>query len=161
MRNVFLTPSGATSWLFHGVWCVLMGLGSGWVVECTWIGDLLGEQCPWPHVPLRDSAEPLVTAGAPVHKVEVNTVVILGEWLGLLILNILSICNDSVFLRRVFQVIELERSCVMEGRGSAVCHLWSVKDGEGIGGNTSGLVWGLHQQCGNRSEMKCALIEWK
>lgn len=48
---------------------------------------------------------------------------------------------------------------MIEGKGSALCHLWSVKDGEGSGGTTSGLVWGLQQQPGNRSEMKCAFIE--
>lgn len=80
---MFTTPSGATSWLFHGVWCVLMGPGAGWVVGCTWKGALLGEKHPWTHVPVKDSAQPFLIAGAPAHKDEV--VVVLGGWLDLVI----------------------------------------------------------------------------
>lgn len=106
---------------------------------------------------LQDSAQLFPTAGAAAHKDEVNMVVVLGGWLDLVILKVLSSLNNSVCLRRVFEV--LERSWVIEGKGSAVCHLWGVKGGQVCGGNSSALVWGLHQQSGNRSEIKCALIE--
>lgn len=99
-------------------------LGGG----CTWKGAFLGKQHPWPHVPLQDSAQLFLTAGALALKDEVNVVLVLGWWLDLVILKVLSNLHHSVFLRRVFQA--LERSCVIEGKGSAVCHLWSVKDGE-------------------------------
>lgn len=115
---MFITPSSATSWLFHGVWCVLRGPGAAWVVGCTWKGALLGEQHPWPQVPLQDSAQLFLTAGAPTLKDVVNMVVVLGWWLDLVILKVLSNLNNSVFLRKIFQV--LEKSCVIEGKGSAL-----------------------------------------
>lgn len=77
---------------------MLMGAGAGWVVGCIWNGALLGEQHPWPHVPLQDSAQLFIAAGAPAHKAEVNMVVVLGGWFDLVILKVLSNLNNFVFL---------------------------------------------------------------